>query len=133
MVAMVAAGCRAQAAAEACAVCEASSCAELASQCCVCAYKSRQRSRTHASMCLVGKTLTCICHVGDGKTRTHGDCAAIVVPFSRGCNLLTVYSKKHIDSVKNMLPCMHACVLACVRVCACVRVRVLSTQRLSNS
>ena len=23
---------------------------------------------------------------------------AIVVPFSRGCNLLTVYSKKHIDS-----------------------------------
>ena len=23
---------------------------------------------------------------------------SVVVPFSRGCNLLTVYSKKHIDS-----------------------------------
>jgi glycerol-3-phosphate O-acyltransferase len=29
---------------------------------------------------------------------------AIVVPFSRGCNLLTVYSKKHIDSEPEMKP-----------------------------
>lgn len=29
---------------------------------------------------------------------------AIVVPFSRGCNLLTVYSKKHIDSEPELKP-----------------------------
>ena len=48
----------------------------------------------------------------------------VQVPFSRGCNLLTVYSKKHIDSEPELKQVTCVCLCACVCVCVCVCVRV---------
>ena len=68
-------------------------------QCCVTVYRMMCKDSTiHILMCAI----------------------CVQVPFSRGCNLLTVYSKKHIDSEPELKQVSCVCVCVCVCVC-CMR------------
>ena len=66
-----------------------------------------------------------MCRYHHSHTDVYHLCTICVqVPFSRGCNLLTVYSKKHIDSEPELKQVTCVCLCACVCVCVCVCVRV---------